>query len=287
MIDVVPEPLPPPPSHPRQYNTHQLGLRVGVDALSAGSAAVLIAPVITMIDKGIMENASGANTLGNSLKKSFKELVFRPQRMVGSRPFALVFALYFSTYLTANTIDTASTTLSHPPTPLTTTTSGTPKFLATSTTNLALCLYKDNQFTKLFSAPGSTPRPVPLPTFALFTIRDCLTIFASFNLPPLLAPHVQSHLSSEVSKYVSGASIAQFVTPAAVQVFSTPLHLLGLDLYNRPNVSGGMRVARVARDWGKSVAARVGRIVPAFGVGGVVNMKVRRWGMEVLEEDRA
>ena len=44
------------------------------------------------------------------------------------------------------------------------------------------------------------------------------------------------------------------------------------------------RVRRVVRDWGVSCAARMGRIVPAFGVGGVVNTKVRRWGMQRLEE---
>lgn len=85
---------------------------------------------------------------------------------------------------------------------------------------------------------------------------------------------------------MSAASVAQFVTPAAVQIFSTPLHLLGLDLYNRPGVKvGGAdgRAARVVRDWGKAAFARMGRIIPAFGVGGVVNAKVRRGFMERLE----
>lgn len=93
-------------------------------------------------------------------------------------------------------------------------------------------------------------------------------------------------MSAAAQTYVSGASVAQFVTPAAVQIFSTPLHLLGLDLYNRPGVAmGGAegRVGRVVRDWAKSAAARICRIVPAFGVGGVVNMKVRKGLMGRLE----
>ena len=194
--------------------------------------------------------------------------------------------MYFGTYFTANSIDTASSTL-HPATSTpSSTTAGTLKFVATSSANLSLCLYKDNQFTRLFSAPGSSPRPVPLPTFALFTIRDCLTIFASFNLPPLVAPRIERAMGEEVKKYVGAASIAQFATPAAVQIFSTPLHLLGLDLYNRPDarVAGPQgRVAKVVRDWAKSAAARICRIVPAFGVGGVVNMKVRKSLMGRLE----
>jgi hypothetical protein len=90
-------------------------------------------------------------------------------------------------------------------------------------------------------------------------------------------------MSDEVKKYVGAASVAQFVTPAAVQILSTPLHLLGLDLYNREGVSKGERARRVARDWFKSSLARMGRIIPAFGVGGVVNTKVRRDLMARLE----
>jgi hypothetical protein len=272
-------------STPHEWNTSKLGLRIGVDALSAGAAGTLVAPIITMIDKGIIENASGRNTLGASLKKSAIELLAKPHRFLASKPFVLIFSLYFGTYFTANSIDTASATVK-PTQGLQEQTSGTSKFLATSTTNLALCLYKDNQFTRLFAAPGSSPRPVPMPTFALFTIRDCLTIFASFNLPPLLAPTIDERMGTEVKKYVGALSVAQFVTPAAVQIVSTPLHLLGLDLYNRPEARvGGVdgRAGRVLRDWAKSAAARICRIVPAFGVGGVVNTKVRRNMMGRLE----
>jgi hypothetical protein len=75
----------------RDWNTSKLGLRVGVDALSAGAAGALVAPVITMIDKGIIENASGRNTLGESLKKSAHELLLKPHRFISSKPFVLIF----------------------------------------------------------------------------------------------------------------------------------------------------------------------------------------------------
>lgn len=265
----------------KQWNTHKLGLRVGTDAIAAGAAGVLVAPIITAIDRGIIENASGRRTLGDSLRASAREIFMRPTTFFGGRPFGLVFLLYFGTYFTANSIDTASSTIRNEH--ITKTTAGTSKFVATSTSNLALCLYKDNRFTQMFGSASSSSRPVPLPTFALFTVRDCLTIFASFNLPPLLSPHLEDRMSDEVKRYVSAASAAQFITPAAVQVFSTPLHLLGLDLYNRQGVALNERVSRVVRDWGKSAFARMGRIVPAFGVGGVVNTKVRRGLMEKLE----
>ncbi|KAF2714278.1 hypothetical protein K504DRAFT_369954 [Pleomassaria siparia CBS 279.74] len=276
----LPKPSVPQDIDARSWNTSKLGLRIGADALAASAAGVLVAPIIMMIDKGIIENASGRNTLGESLRGSLKELMSRPHGFLRSKPFALIWTLYFGTYFTANSIDTASSTMN--PKPIASTTTGIDKFIATSTANLALCLYKDNRFTQLFGSTGPS-RPVPLPTFALFTVRDSLTIFASFNLPPLLAPSLEKQMGEEMKKYIGAASVAQFVTPAAMQLVSTPLHLLGLDLYNREGVRWHDRASRVARDWAKSVLARMGRIIPAFGVGGVVNTKIRRGLMGRLE----
>lgn len=263
-----------------QWNTKNLGLRLCADAAAAAMAGALVAPVITAIDKAIIENASGRQTLGRSLRDSFTMLLLRPHHFLLSKPFALIFALYGGTYVTANTLDTCTSTLKA--TPASTTTSGPAKFLATSSANLSLCLYKDSRFAKLFGAATSSPRPIPGPSYVLFALRDCLTVFASFNVPPLIAPILP--LSHEMQKYVSAVSAAQFIAPAAVQLASTPLHLLGLDLYNRGGrLSASDRFAKVRRDWLKSSIARMARIVPAFGVGGVVNTRVRASLMERLE----
>jgi len=234
-----------------------------------------------------MENASGRRTLGASLRASLSTLLLRPHRIILSKPFALIFALYGGTYLTANALDTASATVNRRP--ATAVTSGTAKFAASSAANISLCIYKDQVFARLFGPPGSgPPRPVALPTYLLFAARDCMTIFASFNVPHLLGPVLTAHLSDQVQKYASGATIAQFAAPAAVQLFSTPVHLLGLDIYNRPfdRRAGAPnfrdRWQAVGKNWAVSTAARVCRIVPAFGVGGVVNYKVRTALMEKL-----
>ena len=108
-----------------------------------------------------------------------------------------------------------------------------------------------------------------------------MTVFASFNLPPLVAPM----LSEEVERAVGRASLAQILAPAAMQVFTTPLHLWGLDLYNRPGLSVAERASQVGKNWVGSTLARMGRIVPAFGFGGVINAKVRRRLMGNLKQD--
>lgn len=86
------------------------------------------------------------------------------------------------------------------------------------------------------------------------------------------------------------SALAQFSCPALMQFISTPMHLLGLDLYNRQPV-GGLpwyeRAGRIKRDYFSASFARMGKIVPAFGVGGVVNVRMRAWLMEGLERKAA
>lgn len=240
----------------------------------------------------IIENASGRSTLRTSLLDSCRTILLRPHNYIFSKPFALIFALYTGTYLTANLLDTTTSVVRATPAP--TTSAGPAKFVATSSANLALCLYKDSRFTRMFGVATAHPRPVPSATYALFALRDCLTVFASFNVPPLLAPALAARIEraggevgDALRRHVDAASAAQFAAPAAVQLFSTPLHLLGLDLYNRPRGTVGVgfaeRAAKVGSEWGMSCLARMARIIPAFGCGGVVNMKVRKGFMEKLE----
>ncbi|KAL8732044.1 MAG: hypothetical protein Q9166_002996 [cf. Caloplaca sp. 2 TL-2023] len=269
-------------AYSKQWNTNHLHLRIAADAASAVCAAGLVAPLITILDRGIIENASGRSPLMTSISTSSRALLTRPHTFLASRPFRLISMVYFSTYLTANSIDTIASTVT--PSAYTHTTSGTSKFLAASTVNMSLCLYKDSQFAQMFRAPGNAAsaltRSIPKASYALFALRDSMTIFASFNLPPLVAPM----LSEEVEKVVTRGSLAQILAPAAMQISTTPLHLWGLDLYNRPGVSMAERVRQVGRNWAGSTAARMGRIVPAFGFGGVINAKVRRRLMGGLEE---
>ncbi|OAQ68849.1 hypothetical protein VFPPC_13740 [Pochonia chlamydosporia 170] len=275
-----------PVSSTQKWNTKNLAWRLTADATGAACAGALVAPVISIIDRSIMENASGRSSLLDSIRSSVRNLLLRPSSALFSRPCALIFMLYGGTYLTANALDTATSTITNRSP--TTVSSGAGKFVASSAANVGLCMYKDRSFVRMFGPVGSGPRPVPLPSYALFTLRDCLTIFASFNIPPLLAPYIDSRVSAAFKKQISGQTAAQFLAPAAVQLFSTPLHLLGLDLYNRPSqphasISWRDRFELVRSNWLISSAARVCRIVPAFGVGGVVNFKVRRNLMARLE----
>ena len=107
-----------------------------------------------------MQNASGQATLKDSLKTSFADFFLRPHNIVFSKPFALICMLYGGTYLTANSLDTLTSTTKNKP--ASHVTSGTSKFAASSTANVGLCLFKDQAFARMFGS-GGPPRPVPLP----------------------------------------------------------------------------------------------------------------------------
>ena len=183
---------------------------------------------------------------------------------------------YFGTYVTANVLDTLSTASSSTPLPINHVTTGASKFAATSVANMGLGLIKDGQFARMFGS--GPPRAVPPPIMILFSARDAMTVAFSFNLPPLLAGMLPE------TRWMSAASMAQFSAPAACQLLSTPLHLMGLDLYNRAGKGWWDRVRAVRRNYWQSAAARMCRIVPAFGFGGVTNAKLRRGFMERVED---
>jgi hypothetical protein len=85
----------------------------------------------------------------------------------------------------------------------------------------------------------------------------------------------------------SGLKTAQILSPAFCQFVTTPIHLLGLDLHNRQHKLGVLeRVQIIRRDVFVAIPLRMLRIVPAFGIGNVVNISVRRSLMEKVVEQR-
>lgn len=70
--------------------------RFGVDLVAAGTASLLVSPIICIIDKGIIENASGKRKLVESMRYTFGELVRRPHRFVAGRPFRLIYVSLLS-----------------------------------------------------------------------------------------------------------------------------------------------------------------------------------------------
>ena len=59
---------------------------------------------------------------------------------------------------------------------------------------------------------------------------------------------------------------------------------MGLDNYNRAAVGGSGRIEFIKQEYVKTTLARMARIFPAFGIGGVINKKIRVQGKVYLKK---
>ena len=153
-------------------------------------------------------------------------------------------------------------------------------------------------FARLFGVVA--PVAVPPASFAFWLARDASSMWFFFAAPSLVTALVTSSKESgggggggggtaRKENFFLGAAAA-FATPVIAQLVTTPLHLAGLDAYNRPyNAgsrlldSGGGVVTTLKQRLGFLRAqlpvvlpARALRIIPAYSCGGIVNASVRR-----------
>ncbi|KXT10923.1 hypothetical protein AC579_13 [Pseudocercospora musae] len=260
----------------------QLAGRLAVDAGSAAIASLAVAPVMTVIDRRVSAVVDAARSRKGVLdcsKSALKHIFLNPRTFFVSRPLGVMLALYSGTYLVANTTDTITSYKNH--LPPSSTTSSTSKFCAVTSANLGLALYKDNCFAQTFGpASAGALRPLPPISFIPLIIRDGITLFFTFNAPALLS----DRLPEELEQHMSRLTAAQLGCPAASQFVATPLHLLGLDLYNRPaKLSLRERMSVMRSLWLSSSLARACRMLPAYGLGGVLNNDTRAYFMRRFE----
>lgn len=184
-------------------------------------------------------------------------------------------------------------------------------FASTFIVNSSVGIWKDVKFAQMFGhnnkpvptapvtptpspaahAAPETPPPktvrsigrtrIPLATYSAFLLRDGLTIFGSFTLPAMVSTAIPDAIASQ--EYLK-ILIAQLAIPASIQLISTPIHLFGLDVYNRPQILPTKdRISRISRDWLGASLLRMCRIIPAFGIGGFVNTEGRLYLHEQLD----
>jgi len=250
-----------PHNTPDKNSVQKLGLLAFTSIFSGLVAACASAPFISIVDKAITSNASGREPLWQCVKNGFSSLVKTPKYFFRQPSFLWIAGVYSGTYVVANLTQLVCEVLHQP--------WQYPKFVSTSFTNVALSMLKDRAFAKMF-AKEHTTAAFPVLSLGLFAARDSMTILASFNLPPIFTPML---VQATGWSLVVARAIVQLVTPLAMQIFSVPLHLYALDLYNRPGVTAGSRAAFIQREYAKTVLARWGRILPAFGIGGVINLE--------------
>lgn len=176
--------------------------------------------------------------------------------------------LYGGTFFTANAFNSATSIIEDLPPGHTT--DSFAKSATVTAVNMSLSLYKDAHFARIYGHPAAGV--LPLVSYLPFMLRDCITIYACFALPMKIAPFLFESLGSDKSRL----TIAQLAAPIFSQVVATPLHLLALDLHARSGrVSMRERARAIVRLWPVTAFVRGCRVVPAYGLGILVNNGVR------------
>lgn len=145
-----------------------------------------------------------------------------------------------------------------------------PKLLGVTFVNMVLSIMKDRAFAVYFQE-NKIQKKVGLTSIAVWFVRDVLTIGSSFLLPQRIA----RKLEQRGYKYETAIKVSQMVTPMAFQIFLTPIHLLGYNLYYKDNLSMSQRVKDIAKIYPGTVLIRMIRMGAAYGVGGIGNRKLR------------
>ncbi|KAI9095134.1 hypothetical protein DFS34DRAFT_187196 [Phlyctochytrium arcticum] len=251
---------------------HALSSLMVLNIFSALSAALLVTPIVTVIDRSIFIHArpdAQHTSLIRIILNGFSAMFARPKAFVRDPAFRWVLALYVGTYSVANAVEELGNQGAYDP--------ALPTFLAASATNVTLNVLKDRYLTR---ALGSLPcHNISPATYSLYAGRDMLTVFASFTLPPLLVPTLTEKLSLGPKE---AALYAQFLAPVGIQTLSAPLHLLGMDIYNRRGASFGQRWKFLCQNYWSTTGFRMARKIPAFGLGGVTNSWLRETGRRAL-----
>jgi hypothetical protein len=212
---------------------------------------VVCGDVNSIIDKAIIQSAAGAARLEVSLLDGLASFARSPLTFLRRPEVLMMWGVYSCTYAVANVISTIAEIKKVNP--------EMPKLLGTTVANMGAGIAKDRAYARMFGTVA--PRGLPALSYMFFFARDLTTIGASFNVPDPLSRHLQEMGVSKTTADVS----SQLLCPVAMQLVTTPMFLMGLDLYNRPTQTLRDRMELIAANYRKTGA---GCDVVGCGLGG-------------------
>ena len=239
-----------------------LFVKLLIDLFSGAFAAFSVTPIILAVDKAVVQNMSGQDSIISSLYSTLNEMVQSPMDFIQTKQFLWVFLVYSSTYISANSITTLCARLKI--------NNIVPKLIGVSAVNIYCGILKDMAFARYFGKSNSDP--VGQISKSIWLVRDILTICAGFIVPDLMTK-VLSNMGLSKTK---GEKISQMVCPVLFQLFLTPIHLLGYDFHNNPNIDLLTRLFNIITVYKEVIGARFLRMGGAFGLGGINNTMVKK-----------
>ncbi len=273
-----------------------LGAKLAGDVIVGCGVTFGLSPFLTVIDKAIVQKTAGSHTLMSSCYESVLNIIKNPSVYLRSPMFLFMWGVYASTYCTANCLKTivehndhfqqdhAQDDVTKPRRQLDT----FGVFAATTIVNSTASMFKDSFYAKHFGSLHAAPK-IPKLTYGLWGVRDCLVIGSSFILPDYVSNVLQQNTDMDEN---SALRISQLTCPIAAQFVVGPVQMLGLDIYNRPLKNLPLhevvkeRVLFQMKNYNCIIAARIARIAPAYGIGGIGNTHFRDlWRRRLLQKE--
>ena len=283
---------------------------LAADVASALTSAFFLAPVVAAVDKAVVECASGRATTVGSFMSTMKQLVSDPFAFFQSPAFLMIFAVYGLTYIAANVVSTTCRRFAvDDAIPKFSVVLGVniyasllkdaafaklfsdagASMMVIPIVTYALWFFRDMvtilvsfnvrcvlpSFMPAFSHVVRTrpARPTPTPPPSRPHTRHTR---APHGRPLQVPAKVARFLvRNRVLKPTLAASAAQVLCPVGLQLFTTPIHLLGLNFANHHGMALVDRLADVQGLFAASCAIRMVRVLPAFGFGGLGNNFIR------------
>jgi len=235
--------------------------RLALGALGAAITSIPLSMGVTIFDRSVIQVVNGSRKyLGATVKEGFLAAAKNPVSIFLTHDNRALFIVYGSTYVTNKSMVATAEYRGWNP--------FLPVLVATTVVNTVLGIVKDRYLAQMF---GSGVPNFPRMSYSLFTARDIVIVGSSFNLPPYLSPVIQENTS--LSKSVCD-TIAQLACPGLAQIGATPLHILGLDYYNRPSIPWRERFDGLAKRSWEPLGVRMMRQIYVFGVGSLAVRKV-------------
>mmetsp|Transcript_24665 Transcript_24665/g.36776 ORF Transcript_24665/g.36776 Transcript_24665/m.36776 type:complete len:361 (-) Transcript_24665:37-1119(-) len=289
-------------SETNQVKSSSLTDKIVGDVLVAAGITFGFSPFLAVVDKAITQRAAGTHTIARSSIETISSMARNPIDFVKSPSFLMMWGVYAATYTTANCLktivehndhleqrvredsspktqsnkDSSENTISKMGT--------TTTFLGTTIVNSTTSIMKDRAYARMFGTSGVASK-VPAITIGLWASRDAMVMGSSFMLPEIVSEILMDRTSMTQQKSLS---LSQFLCPVLTQVFATPLQLAGLDFYNRPmrKMSYAEAILERSRFIGQNfsnvMTARIVRMAPAYGIGGIGNTYFRNEWRNVL-----
>jgi hypothetical protein len=221
------------------------------------TSSLLISPIMSILDISIIKSQLQKEKLSKSLTDNVSYYANNKRSFL--KPFQTMNLVYSATYCTANVTELLCKKMNID--------YRLPTLMATSTANILTIMYKDIQYSKLLKKKDVR---FPLTSNMLFAVRDMSTIMTCFIWKKDVINYMDKYMMHNKSEI-----IASVLMPCLVQITSTPLHILAIDMYENPNQKFSERLKNIPTVYRSVLMGRMMRAFPAFGLGGFINDMLR------------